>query len=345
MPFLSSPKTFYKSGLLESEAYMARHLRIQYPGAFYHVINRGAAGEGVFPDTKTREKFLEYLGLAAERFFLKIHIYCLMSNHYHLLLETPEANLSRSMQWLQVSFAAYYNRRKERKGYVFQGRFRSILVEADEYFEELSRYIHLNPVRAGMVDRPEAYQWSSYRAYIGEEDPPEWLDTGRLLSRFGKRRDSSARRYRRFVEAVDPHDLNNPDDQADAGLILGTAGFVDRVKKSLGAPLRSEGESPRYRRLREAVEPDRVVDEVAAELGCSRERIIQKGGKKNSARDLAIYLTRDLTGESAKRLGEFFGDISGAGITMRYKRMERAIEESADLRSAAEAVRSRIINI
>ena len=127
---------------------MARPLRVEFPGAFYHVINRGNAGKAIFRSNRDREKFLEYVGKAVERFGIKVHTYCLMTNHYHFLIETPEANLSRANQWLNVSYAAYFNRKRQRRGHLFQGRFKSILVDADAYLEHLSCYIHLTKTRS-----------------------------------------------------------------------------------------------------------------------------------------------------------------------------------------------------
>ena len=128
---------------------MARPLRIEYAGGHYHVLNRGNAGERVLAQDRDKEKFLEYIAEAAGRYEFVLHCYCLMDNHFHLLVETRRANLSMAMQWLNVSYAAWYNRKHGRKGHVFQGRFKSYLIDADEYLATLSRYIHLNPVRAG----------------------------------------------------------------------------------------------------------------------------------------------------------------------------------------------------
>ena len=138
---------------------MSRPLRVEYPGAFYHVINRGNNQEKIFKNDRDREKFLEYLEKANERFSIIIHTYCLMSNHFHLLVGTPDANLSQAMQWINVSYATYFNRKRGRAGHLFQGRFKAILIDADEYLKHLSRYIHLNPVRAKLVSGPSEYQW------------------------------------------------------------------------------------------------------------------------------------------------------------------------------------------
>ncbi|UCF90286.1 MAG: transposase, partial [Desulfobacterales bacterium] len=156
---------------------MARPLRVEYPGAFYHVINRGNNQEKIFETDRDKEKFLEYLAKAAERFSIVIHTYCLMNNDFHLLVETSEANLSLAMQWVNISYATYFNRKHGRHGHLFQGRFKAILIDADAYLEHLSRYIHLNPVRAEMVSSPADYTWSSYLAFIGTQKAPRFLET------------------------------------------------------------------------------------------------------------------------------------------------------------------------
>jgi len=127
---------------------LARPLRIEYPGAFYHVMHRGNGGSDIFKSIRDREKLFEYFGKAVERYNLKIHTYCLMTNHYHLLIETPQPNLSQALRWINGSYAMYFNRKRGRSGHLFQGRFKAILVDADEYLKHLSRYIHLNPIRA-----------------------------------------------------------------------------------------------------------------------------------------------------------------------------------------------------
>ncbi|MCK5545000.1 MAG: transposase, partial [Desulfobulbaceae bacterium] len=141
---------------------MARPLRITFPGAFYHITSRGNEGKVVFKSKRDREKFLEYLESATKRYDALIHAYCLMDNHYHLMVETPSGNLPQIMRHINGAYTTYFNIKRKRSGHLFQGRYKAILVEIDEYAKELSRYIHLNPVRAGMVEKPEAYQWSSY---------------------------------------------------------------------------------------------------------------------------------------------------------------------------------------
>lgn len=199
---------------------MARPLRVESPGAFYHVINRGNAGEDIFKSIRDREKYLEYLEAASSRFSLRIHTFCLMTNHYHLLVETPEANLSQAIQWINVSYAVYFNIKRQRRGHLFQGRFKSLLVDADEYLKHLSRYIHLNPVRAKMVESASQYPWSSYPFFIGKLKIPEWLAGDWLLSQFGKNLREARKNYQAFVEGPDPWTLEDPGKSPVGGFIL-----------------------------------------------------------------------------------------------------------------------------
>src|SRR4030066_1532561 len=150
---------------------MARPLRIEFPGAYYHITSRGNERKAIFKNMGDRESFLSYLKLAYLRYGVVIHVFCLMNNHYHLLLETPKGNLSQIMRYINGAYSIYFNVKHKRTGHLFQGRYKAILVDADEYAGELSRYIHLNPVRAGIVSKPEQYLWSSYQYYVGKKKP------------------------------------------------------------------------------------------------------------------------------------------------------------------------------
>ncbi len=320
---------------------MSRPLRIEFQGACYHVMNRTVAGSALFVQDRDREHFLECLENAAERFSIHIHAYCLMPNHYHVLLKTPLGNLSKVMHWLNVSYSVYFNRKHERHGHLFQGRFASVLVDAESYFKELSRYIHLNPVRASMVDHPDAYPWSSYRACIGKAAPPPWLDTAWLLACFGSR-ERSAGLYRAFVEGVDPLALKNPMKNTTAGCILGSSAYTDRIQRSLlpegEGELDREFHGSREIRPLKAVTMERLIHEVCNEFQCSKEVMQQKGKKRNQARDMAIYLARELTDETGKVIGDIFGGICSAGVTMRYNHMKESVKTSDELARRAERI-------
>ncbi|HJP54023.1 MAG: transposase [Rhodospirillales bacterium] len=178
---------------------MARPLRIEYPGAVYHLTARGNAREDIFLDDGDRRLFLDLLAETIARFRWLCHAYCLMGNHYHLLIETPEANLSRGMRHLNGVYTQRFNRTHGRVGHVFQGRYKAILVERDAHLLELCRYLVLNPVRAGMVRSARNWRWSSHRAMAGQVAAPEWLATDWLLARFGRRAAPARAAYRRFV--------------------------------------------------------------------------------------------------------------------------------------------------
>jgi putative transposase len=179
---------------------MARPLRIEYPGALYHVTSRGDRQEPIFDDDRDRTAFLNVLGEVISRFRWECHAYCLMGNHYHLMIETPEGNLTKGMRQLNGVFTQRSNRRHRRSGHLFQGRYKAILVDRDAYFLELARYIVLNPVRAAMVKHPQQWRWSSYGAMTAKFSAPSWLTTDVLLAEFGKSRAWARRKYQRFVE-------------------------------------------------------------------------------------------------------------------------------------------------
>ena len=324
---------------------MARPLRVEYPGAYYHVINRGNNQEKIFLNDRDKQKFLEYLGKANERFSVIIHTYCLMSNHFHLLLQTPEPNLSRAMQWINVSYATYFNRKRGRCGHLFQGRFKAILIDADGYLKHLSRYIHVNPVRAKIVSTPSKYQWSSYSAYIGKEKTPQFLKTDWLLSHFGRRKKEAKRNYKAFVERADIRTLENPHKQLTEGFILGDLDFVNWVKEAFLSKRPEDKEIPQLMKLKPKVQIEAIVDAVSEDFACSAKQIIRKGLKKNKAREVAIHLARDLSGMSCKDLGLYFGGVSGALITIMSNRIAQEIEKNRRFKHRIEMIKTRILNI
>lgn len=179
---------------------MSRPLRIEFHGALYHITSRGDRGETIYEDDEDREIFLSVLAEVAEHYQWICYAYCLMTNHYHLLVETAEGNLSKGMRQLNGVFTQASNRRHQRIGHLFQGRFKAILVDKDAYLMELSRYVVLNPVRAGMVDSPKQWPWSSYQAMLGIVPSPKWMATDGLLNQFGTDRVNARARYQRFVQ-------------------------------------------------------------------------------------------------------------------------------------------------
>lgn len=203
---------------------MARPLRVEFPGAMYHIIARGNAKQDIFLADHDREQFIFWLAHAVELHNLIVHVYCLMGNHYHLLVETPDGNLSVAMRDLNGNYVSDFNKRHDRVGHLLQGRYKSFVVEKDSYLLELARYIVLNPVRAGMVTHPGEWGWSSYNATAGHAQSPTWLCVGDTLHLFSKDKQTALREYRKFVKKGIGG--NDPHDKASHGFILGDSDFV-----------------------------------------------------------------------------------------------------------------------
>ncbi|GJL67179.1 MAG: transposase [Nitrospirales bacterium] len=185
---------------------MARQLRLEYAGALYHVTARGYAQQNIYFDDQDRRRFLDLLGCEVSQQHWRCYAYCLMNNHYHLVLETPERNLSRGMRRLNSLYTQTFNRRHQQAGPVLQGRFKSILVEKDAYLLDLCRYIVLNPVRAGLVKQAQDWKWSSYRVTAGREAALSWVDVGGIHQFFHRSKGEARRRYQQFVR----NGLNEP---------------------------------------------------------------------------------------------------------------------------------------
>jgi len=318
---------------------MARPLRIEYPGAFYHVINRGQRQGAVVDDVRDRRQFLLYLERMARQHSVVVHGYCVMTNHYHLIIETPEANLSRAVQWLNVSYASYYNRRHRCSGHLFQGRFKAVVVDAASYLEVLSRYIHLNPVRAGIKSRPWDYHWSSCRYFVKALAVPDWLEIHRVLAGFGRSLKTARRRYADYLRQADADD---PFDYVLGNSVLGSPAFVEWIKATFLSERNDSREIPALRQLRPRPSVEQITDAVARHYQVATQEILRAGGKKNRPRDVAIYLARELSGLSCQRLGQHFGGISGAAVTMRYKHVEERLakdpKQARDIRRMRKAL-------
>lgn len=224
---------------------MARPLRIEFPGALYHVTSRGNARAAIYIDAADRRRFLDLLTDVVQHANWLCHAFCLMDNHYHLVLETPDGNLSRGMRQLNGIYTQQFNRRHNRVGHVFQGRYKAILVERDSYLLTLCRYVVLNPVRAGVVGAVSEYHWSSYRATVGLDPGPSFLQTEWLLAQFDKDRVEAQRRYGQFVQGG--IDQPSPWRDLKGQIFLAQEGFVAGMQAHLAA-LRTVKEVPRQQR-------------------------------------------------------------------------------------------------
>lgn len=212
---------------------MARPLRLEFPGALYHVTARGDRGETIFFDDIDRRQWLDILGLVCARFNFSVHAYCQMNNHYHLMIETIEGNLSQGMRQLNAFYSQKFNWRHELVGHMFQGRYKAILVQKESYLLELARYVVLNPVRAGIVNDPKDWLWGSYNFTTGEHDAPTWLDTVWLSSQFGEPGNLALGAFRQFV--LEGIGKDSPLKDTKHQMVLGDQAFVMQHGERLGA--------------------------------------------------------------------------------------------------------------
>ena len=314
---------------------MARPLRVERAGGWYHLTARGNERRAIYRSDRDRVHFLELIEEAVETYRWRMHGYVLMDNHYHLLVQTPEPNLSRGMQWLQLSYAAWFNRRHERCGHLYQGRFTAVVAEPDGWAVSLSRYVHLNPVRvkrlgmgkkarrmqrAGVDEAPDPaevkqrlavlrrYRWSSYRAYIGRVKAPEWLDCEGVLRRVGPGSTATRRRvYREQMEKEVREGLpERPWGRLVGQVVLGGVEFVRGIQRML----KGEGkEQPSVRGLRPRASWEGVVKVVEELKGERWEEFRDRQG--DWGRDLALWLGRLETGMKLNELGNRVG---GAGL-------------------------------
>ena len=309
---------------------MARALRIEYPGAFYHVTSRGNEQKEIFKSNKDREQFLHYIETAKERYGAVMHSYCLMNNHYHLLLETPKGNLSQIMRHINGAYTTYFNVKRKRFGHLFQGRYKSILVDADEYAKELSRYIHLNPVRAGIVSRPEEYEWSSYRDYIGKSKSA-WLKTDFILGYFDKQVTSGRKKYKQFTEEGIGREEISPLQATVASTLLGSDGFIKEITERYLEKKEKDRNIPAVRALNTGPVIDRII-EVVTKAQFADESIRKKAG---------IYLCHRYSGAKLKDIGSYF-EMKDAAVSQASKRFAQQIKKDKAIENALKRTEERL---
>ena len=277
---------------------MARPMRIEYSGALYHLTSRGNGGDDIFRDDEDRLVFLETLSNSRNRYNCVLHAYCLMSNHFHLLVETPDANVSAFMRHLNSVYTQKFNYHHKRAGHVMQGRFKSILVQKDLYLLELARYIVLNPVRARMVRAAKDWPWSSYRATAGLCEPESMLTIDWILSNFSKRKDRAIEKYRSFVS--EGRNQPSPMDNLINQIYLGGAEFIKE----------SKNKCPQ----------DYSLDEIPKVQKRPTAQPIEFYAQSAGDRNQAIICAYASGGYSMREIGEYFGlHLSSIGKIVNSK--------------------------
>ena len=320
---------------------MARPLRIEYPGAFYHVTSRGNERKRIFSAKADYSQFRDYLKNAQEKYACRLHCYVLMQNHYHLVLETPEGNLSQVMQYLNGSYTGFFNHRTGRSGHLFQGRYKAILVEMDSYLLQLSRYIHLNPVRAGIVERPQDYPYSSYKSLISEKGE-EIITRDLIWGMISKDRRLRPDLYRSFVERALGRELENPLKQVYAGSILGGKSFIRETLDKLKDDV-VEREEVSYRKaLRMPYEAEEILRMVSEHFGVSSAALSEQ---KGDGRNLLIHLLKTKTGMTNREIGELTGGLSYSGVSRAEARFVEKLKKNKSLQKSLKSVLDKVAKV
>jgi len=342
---------------------MARPTRVDIEGCWYHVTSRGIERRRIFRNDREREHFLELLEVSIERFNILIHSYVLMDNHYHLVVQTPSANLSQAVQWINVSYSVWFNRRNDRVGPLFQGRFKSIPVQDGAWAYELSMYVHLNPVQRGAFGlgkrgkkaesrgykKPDAeqvkvrlekirqYRWSSYRAYGGYVVAPGWLTVSEILSRTSGRPKDRQKGYRRDVRARLSGGM--PEEFAESikeKVGLGAVAFREKVKKLAKVGRESSGKKEHRSRL----DLDAAVRLVEGVRGSSYSEFM--GVRGDWGRPLFLWCLRNYCGMTLREIGEATGGADYSAVQIMISRFERRAEQdrvlAANIKKLKEAM-------
>jgi len=318
---------------------MARTWRIEYEGALYHVLSRGNQRQAIFVDDEDRFLFLDGLAEMAERFEVECYAYVLMNNHYHLLLQTRRANLSRAMQWFGVAYTSRFNSKNQRSGHLFQGRFKSMLVENDGYLLQLSYYLHRNPLRAGLVKRLADYPWSSYKAYAYGKDRPEWLHTEVILSQLVNAPDRNEA-YRKNSRKYAKEESQTWEDLRH-GIILGSERFVESIKERF-LPEVPHREIPSQRQAARRPFSEDDLARAAHALGCDVESFRQSArisARDVDNRDLLIYLMWQSGGWTNQAIGDRFG-LSYPAVSRRASIFKNRLNADKDLLDKYEQIKA-----
>ncbi len=281
---------------------MARRLRIQFRGGLYHITTRGNEKKNIFRDDKDRIHYIRVLDRYKEELKFRLYSYVLMPNHTHLLIETPLGNIAKIMFCVNTNYATYFNRRYDRVGHVFQGRYKSIIVDKESHLLELIRYIHLNPVRAGIVKRPDDYRWGSHRKYLDGVDRTGLVSVRTVLSHFGGSTEKTVEQYRDFVDSGVGYI------EVKDGQFIGRNAFIEDLTHRMGL---SEEQIGGADTDEGRIGLDRIIDVVSEESGLSATEI--RSSRRRCAvrvRNIAIWLARRLSGKTLAEIGTYFGGIT-----------------------------------
>lgn len=321
---------------------MSRPLRIEFPDAWYHVMNRGRRGADIFSGPDDFEYFIHLLLQSVELWDVRVSSYCLMSNHYHLLIQTPLGNLSRFMRHLNGVYTQYYNRSHDCDGALFRGRYKSILVEEDSYLLELVRYIHRNPLRAGIVEAIENYTWCSHPGYLSSAKKWDWLHKDFILNMLTSDRKNRLKSYRKFIDLEDSEKITDIFDMLKFPVILGRDDFIDWVKTTFFEDKVHE-QIPDSEQL--APEAERIRTGVCQYYGVGSVSLMRsRRGVSNEPRNVAIYMTRLLRKDGLLTISSSFGMRGYSSASSVIERVSKQLSADKEFRRRISEIKQLIVS-
>jgi REP element-mobilizing transposase RayT len=319
---------------------MARPLRIEYEGAWYHVMNRGRRAEKIFFEKQDYLMFIELLEEALQMWNIRIAAYCLMPNHYHILVQTPDGNIARSMRHINGVYTQRFNRKHDWDGPLFRGRYKSILVSADSHLLQLVRYIHRNPQKAGLADNLDDYPWSSHKGYLSVAKRWNWLYKEFIFSLLTQTRKEWVKRYRQFVAVEDEDDIAGVIEGKRWPSILGSESFIDWVKGKY-YDLKMDEEVPQAKEL--APEPEVIIKTVCNYYGVDREDLCKsRRGMFNEPKSAAIYLMRQLRRDTLQEIGKQFRVEKYSSVSSSIESTKQKMQKNRNLKRRLSELSGRI---
>jgi putative transposase len=327
---------------------MTRPLRIQFENAYYHVTCRGNSRQRIFSGEEDHPNFLNLLERSSGIYEVEILAYVLMVNHFHLFVKTPLGNLQEFMRHFNISYTSYYNRKHHRTGHLYQGRYKSFLVDADEYLQEVSRYIHLNPVRVKpqrdmsieeKVDHLRSYPWSSYKGYLSKRNRDPFVRVEEVLAHFGGDTPTGRRRYEGFVIDGLSRGMSNPLERGKGHGIVGTSEFMKQIKERFIRSAPKAREVPAVRRIIAQVEPGKVIKEVCARFKVNRDDVLKKG-YKGTARGVLMEMLYRHAGMNQREIGGLMG-VDYSAVSVMRRRLSALQKSDPDLSGKIEKLKDR----
>lgn len=320
---------------------MARPLRIDYPNAWHHVMNRARRGADLFLDKADYQQFIALLQEIVDLFNVNVAAFCLMPTHYHLMVQTPEANLSRCMRQLIGVYTQRYNVRHGSDGTLFRGRYKSILVEADSYVLQLVRYIHRNPLKAGLVKHLHKYRWSSHKGYLSKSQKWDWLYKNFILQMLTTQPGDQIQAYQQFMAQEQDEGLGRVLEAKNPPSMLGSEKFIAWIKERF-FKTKLHKEVPASKDL--APDLKTIITEVSRHYEVKRTKLkAVRRGIENEPRDVAIYLIRSMRSEPLMRVGGCFGMNRYSSVSSAVTRVKIKLQKDRKFKAHLEDIRNNIL--